>query len=65
MFPANVLGDFAGGSMVCAYGIVAALFERTNSGKGQVIDTAIADGAFYLGTFVYNVRFAILSPFST
>ena len=33
----NLLGDFAGGSFVCALGIMAALLERTSSGKGQVL----------------------------
>jgi alpha-methylacyl-CoA racemase len=43
-FPANLLGDFGGGGMVMAYGICAALVERTISGQGQVVDTAIVDG---------------------
>ena len=34
--PINLLADFAGGSFVCAMGIMAALLERTSSGKGQV-----------------------------
>jgi len=59
MFPANVLGDFAGGSLSCAFGIVSALLERTRSGKGQVVDAAIVDGTVYLASFLYNVR---LSP---
>ena len=43
--PANLLGDFAGGGMLCAMGILLALFERSRSGKGQVIDSAMVDGA--------------------
>ena len=43
--PANLLGDFAGGGMLCAMGILLALFERTRSGKGQVVDSAMVDGA--------------------
>lgn len=35
-FPINLVGDFAGGSLMCAYGIVMALFHRSTSGKGQV-----------------------------
>ena len=42
--PLNLVGDFGGGSLYCALGIVAALFERGRSGKGQVIDSAIVDG---------------------
>jgi crotonobetainyl-CoA:carnitine CoA-transferase CaiB-like acyl-CoA transferase len=36
--PINLLADFAGGSFVCALGIMAALLERTSSGKGQVVE---------------------------
>jgi alpha-methylacyl-CoA racemase len=46
--PLAMLGDLAGGSLVTAFGIVAALFERTVTGRGQVIDAAIADGAALL-----------------
>lgn len=56
MFPGNVLGDFAGGSLSCAFGIVTALLERNKSGLGQVVDAAIVDGTLYLSSFVYNVR---------
>ncbi len=44
-FPANLLGDFGGGGMLMAYGICAALVERATSGRGQVVDAAIVDGA--------------------
>ena len=37
----NLLADFAGGSFVCAMGIMAALLERGVSGKGQVLDRAV------------------------
>ena len=43
-FPMNLLGDFGGGGMVMAYGICAALVERSTSGQGQIIDAAIVDG---------------------
>ncbi len=42
--PLNLLGDYAGGGVYVALGIVSALFERSRSGLGQVIDGAIADG---------------------
>ncbi len=51
--PCNVLGDFAGGGMLCTMGILLALFERTKSGKGQVIDSAMVDGVSNLITFFY------------
>ncbi|MET0386695.1 MAG: CaiB/BaiF CoA-transferase family protein [Polyangiales bacterium] len=49
--PLNLVGDFGGGSMFLAFGIVAALWERERSGKGQVIDAAIVDGVASLMTF--------------
>jgi len=48
--PLNLLGDYAGGGMNVALGIVSALFERSRSGLGQVIDGAIADGVASLAT---------------
>lgn len=42
--PLNLVGDFGGGSMFLAFGIMAALWERQRSGKGQVVDAAIIDG---------------------
>ncbi|XP_063376465.1 alpha-methylacyl-CoA racemase [Cydia fagiglandana] len=54
--PVNLLADFAGGSVMCALGILLALFERTKSGKGQIIDTSMTEGAAYLATWVYKSR---------
>jgi len=56
--PLNLLGDFAGGGMLCALGITLALLERSHSGKGQVVDAAMVDGAAYLATFLYHFRAA-------
>jgi alpha-methylacyl-CoA racemase len=42
--PLNLVGDFGGGALYLAFGIVAALYERERSGCGQVIDAAIVDG---------------------
>ena len=52
--PINLLADFAGGGMTCALGIVAALLERTQSGKGQVIDASMVEGAAYVSSWVFN-----------
>eukprot|EP01062_Namystynia_karyoxenos_P078295 TRINITY_DN8044_c0_g1_i1.p1 TRINITY_DN8044_c0_g1~~TRINITY_DN8044_c0_g1_i1.p1 ORF type:complete len:425 (+),score=114.30 TRINITY_DN8044_c0_g1_i1:84-1277(+) len=52
--PVNILGDFAGGGFLCAWGILLALFERQRSGKGQVVDAAMVDGAAYLSSFLYK-----------
>jgi alpha-methylacyl-CoA racemase len=49
--PMNVLGDFAAGGFLCAFGVLAALLEREKSGKGQVVDAAIADGAAYFSAW--------------
>jgi alpha-methylacyl-CoA racemase len=48
--PLNLIGDFGGGSMFLAFGIMAALWERERSGKGQVVDAAIIDGVSSLMT---------------
>jgi len=53
--PCNVLGDFAGGGMLCAMGILLALVERNRSGEGQVVDAAMVDGAAVLSTFFYGL----------
>lgn len=54
--PQNMLADFAGGGLTCALGIVMALFERERSGKGQVIDAAMVEGAAYVGSWIYKSR---------
>jgi len=48
--PLNLLGDYAGGGMYLALGVLAALFERAESGRGQVVDGAIVDGVASLTT---------------
>ena len=46
--PLNLVGDFGGGGMVLAFGLVCAMLEAQKSGKGQVVDTAMVDGAAIL-----------------
>lgn len=53
--PCNLLGDFAGGGMLCAMGILLALIECGRSGKGQVVDAAMVDGAANLSTLFYGL----------
>jgi alpha-methylacyl-CoA racemase len=53
--PLNLIGDFGGGALYLAFGICAALFERQRSGKGQVIDAAMTDGAASLATLFYGL----------
>ncbi|XP_006896861.1 PREDICTED: alpha-methylacyl-CoA racemase [Elephantulus edwardii] len=52
--PLNLLADFAGGGLMCSLGIVIALFERTVSGKGQVIDANMVEGTAYLSSFLWK-----------
>lgn len=48
--------DFAGGGLLCAFGILAALLERHHSGKGQVVDCSMTEGAAYVGSFLTRSR---------
>jgi alpha-methylacyl-CoA racemase len=50
--PMNLLADFGGGAMYLVVGILAALLEREQSGRGQVVDAAMVDGAASLTTFI-------------
>ncbi|NXS94974.1 AMACR racemase, partial [Jacana jacana] len=52
--PLNLLADFAGGGVMCALGIVTALYERTKSGKGQIIDASMVEGVAYLSSFLWK-----------
>jgi alpha-methylacyl-CoA racemase len=54
-FPLNLLGDFAGGALYLAVGILAALREATATGRGQVIDASIVDGVAHLSTMVHGL----------
>ena len=55
---ANYLGDYAGGGMMLAFGMVAALLDVRRGGKGQVIDAAMSDGAALIGALTYGMRAA-------
>jgi alpha-methylacyl-CoA racemase len=52
--PLNLVGDFGGGGMFLAFGIACALFEARTSGKGQVIDAAMSEGAASLMAMFYG-----------
>lgn len=62
MPPANFGGDYAGGGMMLAMGVLLALMERQRSGKGQVIDAAMLDGANYVALPLYKWRQTGLCP---
>ena len=54
--PLNLVGDFGGGGMMLAFGVVCAVLEAQRSGQGQVIDAAMTDGAALLGAMIYGLR---------
>jgi alpha-methylacyl-CoA racemase len=56
--PLNLVGDFGGGGMLLAFGVACALFEAERSGKGQVVDAAMIDGASLLSTMFWGLQAA-------
>ncbi|MDV3256427.1 MAG: CoA transferase [Sphingomonas sp.] len=56
--PVNYLGDYAGGGMMLAFGMAAALVHVQRGGKGQVVDVAMSDGAALIGALTYGLRAA-------
>jgi alpha-methylacyl-CoA racemase len=53
--PLNLVGDFGGGGMLLAFGVVCALLEAQKSGKGQVVDAAMVDGSAALMGLIYGL----------
>jgi len=56
--PLNLVGDFGGGGMLLAVGVLAALLERQRSGLGQVVDAAMVDGSALLAAFIHGLHAA-------
>jgi alpha-methylacyl-CoA racemase len=56
MPPLNLVADFGGGSMLVLLGIVVALYEREQSGKGQVVDAAMVDGVSMLAQMMWTMK---------
>jgi alpha-methylacyl-CoA racemase len=54
--PLNLVGDFGGGAMMLAFGIVCALLEARESKRGQVVDAAMTDGSALLGALMYGLK---------
>ncbi|MDP3668796.1 MAG: CaiB/BaiF CoA-transferase family protein [Telluria sp.] len=54
--PLNLVGDFAGGALYLAFGVAAALASARETGRGQVVDAAMLDGATHMMTFIYGLR---------
>jgi alpha-methylacyl-CoA racemase len=56
--PLNLVADYAGGGMMLAFGMVAALLACQRTGEGQVVDAAMTDGAALTGAIIYGLRAA-------
>ncbi len=56
VLPLNLVGDFGGGGMLLAFGVLAALLESSRSGFGQVVDAAMVDGAATLMALIYGLH---------
>jgi alpha-methylacyl-CoA racemase len=54
--PLNLVGDFGGGGMMLAFGMVSALLSARTTGKGQVVDCAMTDGSALLATMIWSLR---------
>jgi alpha-methylacyl-CoA racemase len=54
--PLNLVGDYGGGSLYLALGVLSALVERASSGRGQVVDAAMVDGAASLMSLFYELK---------
>ncbi|WP_425260853.1 CaiB/BaiF CoA transferase family protein [Rubrivivax sp. RP6-9] len=54
--PLNLVGDYGGGALYLAFGVMAALYERQRSGRGQVVDAAMVDGAASLMSIFYGLQ---------
>lgn len=64
--PINILGDFAGGGLMLAYGVLLALVERARTGEGRVIDAAMVDGAATLfAMFCHGAQNDVRGPRGT
>jgi alpha-methylacyl-CoA racemase len=54
--PLNLVGDFGGGALFLAFGVVSAVLEARSSGHGQVVDAAMVDGTALLTTLMFGLR---------
>ncbi|MDP3225833.1 MAG: CaiB/BaiF CoA-transferase family protein, partial [Rubrivivax sp.] len=54
--PLNLVGDYGGGALYLAFGVMAAIFERQRSGLGQVVDAAMVDGAASLASIFFGLQ---------
>lgn len=54
--PLNLVGDYGGGALYLAFGVMSALYERQRSGRGQVVDAAMVDGAASLASIFFGLQ---------
>jgi alpha-methylacyl-CoA racemase len=57
-FPLNLVGDYGGGGMLLAFGVVCGVLEARTSGRGQVVDAAMVEGAALLSSLIHGFRAA-------
>ena len=58
LFPLNLVGDYGGGGMLLAFGVLCGILEARVSGEGQVVDAAMVDGAALLSSLIHGLRAA-------
>lgn len=56
LFPLNMVGDYGGGAMLLAFGVLAGIIEARSSGKGQVVDAAMVEGSALLMTMIWAMK---------
>jgi alpha-methylacyl-CoA racemase len=56
LFPLNLVGDYGGGGMLLAFGVVCGILEARASGQGQVVDAAMVEGAALLSSLIHGLR---------
>lgn len=54
--PINLAADFGGGGLMCAFGILLALLERSKHNVGQIVDLSMVDGSAYLGSWLFRTQ---------
>jgi alpha-methylacyl-CoA racemase len=56
LFPLNLVGDYGGGAMMLAFGMLAAIISAQRTGEGQVVDAAMVEGSSLLATLIHSMR---------
>jgi alpha-methylacyl-CoA racemase len=56
LFPLNLVGDYGGGAMMLAFGVLAAIISARRTGEGQVVDAAMVEGSSLLATLIHSMR---------